>query len=216
MYKLEIISDVICPWCYIGKKRLEIAIQTLSNSYPIKILWRPFELNPALPPEGMNRADYLTQKFGGVERAKSIYSRIESEAKAEGLPIDFDLITTTPNTRLAHKLIDYSRQFDKQNDVIDLLFTSYFAFGKNIGEKDVLLEIALACSLPIEETNAALDSDLINQSVEQQENTALRMGVSGVPGFVYNGFLLFCGAQSPETIALSLQRAIKTFSTAKA
>jgi predicted DsbA family dithiol-disulfide isomerase len=216
MYRLEIISDVICPWCYIGKKRLEKAMQIMGDTYPIETIWRPFELNPTLPPEGMNRADYLTQKFGSAEQAGSIYSRIESEAHADGLLIDFGSITTTPNTRLAHKLVDYSHEYGKQNDVINLLFSSYFLSGKNIGEKNVLLEIALACGLPVEGADTALNSDLVNLTVERQENAALQMGVSGVPGFVYNGHLLFCGAQTPETIALSLQRAIKKLSKTKA
>lgn len=209
MYRLEVISDVICPWCYIGKHRLEKAMEIMGDAYPLEIIWRPFELNPTLPSQGVNRADYLAQKFGSAEHALSIYSRIESEARAEGLPIDFGSITTTPNTRLAHKLIHYSGEHGKQNDVIDLLFSSYFCSGKDIGKPDVLLEVAMACGLSLEGTDTALASELINQTIEQQEDTALQMGVSGVPGFVYNGHLLFCGAQSPETIGLSLERAIK-------
>jgi len=209
MYRLEVISDVICPWCYIGKHRLEKAMEIMGDAYPLEIIWRPFELNPTLPSQGVNRADYLAQKFGSAEHALSIYSRIESEARAEGLPIDFGSITTTPNTRLAHKLIHYSGEHGKQNDVIDLLFSSYFCSGKDIGKLDVLLEVAMACGLSLEGTDTALASELINQTIEQQEDTALQMGVSGVPGFVYNGHLLFCGAQSPETIGLSLERAIK-------
>ena len=209
MYRLEVISDVICPWCYIGKHRLEKAMEIMGDAYPLEIIWRPFELNPTLPSQGVNRADYLAQKFGSAEHALSIYSRIEAEARAEGLPIDFGSITTTPNTRLAHKLIHYSGEHGKQNDVIDLLFSSYFCSGKDIGKPDVLLEVAMACGLSLEGTDTALASELINQTIEQQEDTALQMGVSGVPGFVYNGHLLFCGAQSPETIGLSLERAIK-------
>ena len=209
MYRLEVISDVICPWCYIGKHRLEKAMEIMGDAYPLEIIWRPFELNPTLPSQGVNRADYLAQKFGSAEHALSIYSRIESEARAEGLPIDFGSITTTPNTRLAHKLIHYSGEHGKQNDVIDLLFSSYFCSGKDIGKPDVLLEVAMACGLSLEGTDTALASELINQTIEQQEDTALQMEVSGVPGFVYNGHLLFCGAQSPETIGLSLERAIK-------
>ena len=209
MYRLEVISDVICPWCYIGKHRLEKAMEIMGDAYPLEIIWRPFELNPTLPSQGVNRADYLAQKFGSAEHALSIYSRIESEARAEGLPIDFGSITTTPNTRLAHKLIHYSGEHGKQNDVIDLLFSSYFCSGKDIGKPDVLLEVAMACGLSLEGADTALASELINQTIEQQEDTALQMGVSGVPGFVYNGHLLFCGAQSPETIGLSLERAIK-------
>jgi len=209
MYRLEVISDVICPWCYIGKHRLEKAMEIMGDAYPLEIIWRPFELNPTLPSQGVNRADYLAQKFGSAEHALSIYSRIESEARAEGLPIDFGSITTTPNTRLAHKLIHYSGEHGKQNDVIDLLFSSYFCSGKDIGKPDVLLEVAMACGLSLEGTDTALASELINQIIEQQEDTALQMEVSGVPGFVYNGHLLFCGAQSPETIGLSLERAIK-------
>ena len=209
MYSLEVISDVICPWCYIGKHRLGKAMEIMGDVYPIEVIWRPFELNPALPPQGVNRAEYLAQKFGSAQQALSIYSRIESEARSEGLPIDFGSITTTPNTRLAHKLIHYSGQHGKQNDVIDFLFSSYFCAGKDIGKLDVLLEIATVCGLSSEGTQTALGSELANQTIKQQENTALEMGVSGVPGFVYNGHLLFCGAQSPETIALSLERAIK-------
>jgi predicted DsbA family dithiol-disulfide isomerase len=184
-------------------------MEIMGDAYPLEIIWRPFELNPTLTSQGVNRADYLAQKFGSAEHALSIYSRIESEARAEGLPIDFGSITTTPNTRLAHKLIHYSGEHGKQNDVIDLLFSSYFCSGKDIGKPDVLLEVAMACGLSLEGTDTALASELINQTIEQQEDTALQMGVSGVPGFVYNGHLLFCGAQSPETIGLSLERAIK-------
>ncbi len=207
-HQITVISDVICPWCYIGKNRLDIALKKLRQDYDVHVLWNAFELNPTMPNKGMERKAYLDYKFGSRRTAETIYKNIENVAVEDGLKIAFERILKTPNTRLSHKLIASLDCPVKQNGLVDALFEAYFIHGKDIGDEKVLTEIARELQLSPDSLNGNDPTDAL---VVSQEERALELGVTGVPAFVYNGRLLFSGAQSPETIYLSLKQAFVRF-----
>ena len=141
MVKLDIFSDPICPWCYIGKTQLDRALLARGDT-PFNIEWHPFQLNPDMPAEGMDRRAYLETKFGGKDQAVAVYARIAEAAEAIDLPIDFAAIQRTPNTLNAHRLIHWAGIESRQSEVVDALFTAYFVEGRDIGDKDTLADIA--------------------------------------------------------------------------
>lgn len=203
---LEIVSDVVCPWCYVGKRRLHDALAQLGE-FPLRIQWRPFELNPNMPAPGMARREYCERKFGSLEQANQLYGRVVAAANSDGLALHVERIARTPNTRAAHRLIEFADRHGCQDAVVDALFEAYFVNGQDIGDSTVLLDIAERVGIQRESTRAMLaaaDGDALIEAAEQQ---AHELGVSGVPSFLYNGHLLFSGAQSADTIALSLKRA---------
>jgi predicted DsbA family dithiol-disulfide isomerase len=203
---LEIVSDVICPWCYVGKRRLAQALARLGD-FPLDIRWRPYELNPTMPRAGMSRRGYCERKFGSLEQANQLYGRVVEAARADGLALNVERMTRTPNTRTAHRLIEFAAQHARQDAVVDGLFAAYFVDGQDVGDHAVLVAVAAAAGLDREAVAALLASAHGDAEIEAAEHAARELGVSGVPAFVYNGHLLFSGAQSPETIALTLQRA---------
>ena len=203
---LEIVSDVICPWCYVGKERLARALATLGD-FPLTVHWRPYELNPTMPRQGMSRREYCERKFGSLEQANQMYTRVVDAARADGLELNVERMTRTPNTRAAHRLIEFAAQEGCQDAVVDGLFAAYFVNGQDVGDPTVLLDVATAAGLPREAVSAMLSTPDDDAAIEAAEEDARELGVSGVPAFLYNGHLLFSGAQSPETIALSLKRA---------
>lgn len=203
---LEIVSDVVCPWCYVGKQRLTQALHRLGD-FPLHIRWQPFELNPGMPREGMARREYCERKFGSLEQAQQLYARVVAAAEADGLELKIERIARTPNTRAAHRLIEFAGEHACQDAVVDALFEAYFVNGEDIGSEAVLLAIAHAAGLARDAVANMLATPAGDAVIEAAESRAHELGVSGVPAFLYNGHLLFCGAQSPATIALSLQRA---------
>ena len=206
--RLEIISDVVCPWCYIGKHRLEQGLALLDESITFDITWRPYELNPDLPKDGMDRNDYCEAKFGSLDQARQIYENVAANAHADGLPMAIERIARTPNTRVAHRLIELAGGHGCQNSMVDALFQAYFVDGRDIGDSDTLKQLALAAGLDAGEIELTLADNAGDAAIEAQEREAHELGVHGVPAFVYNGRMLFSGAQSPQTIALALKRAI--------
>ncbi|MBK8957024.1 MAG: DsbA family oxidoreductase [Proteobacteria bacterium] len=203
---LEIVSDVVCPWCYVGKRRLAQALAQLGD-FPLRIRWRPYELNPGMPREGMARREYCERKFGSVEHANHLYARVAAAAQADGLALHVERIARTPNTRAAHRLIDWADRHGRQDAVVDALFEAYFVNGEDVGKHAVLEDIAARADLGREAAAKMLSAPDGDAVIEAAENDAHELGISGVPSFLYNGHLLFSGAQSAETIALSLQRA---------
>lgn len=206
--RLEIISDVVCPWCYIGKHRLEQGLAMLDDDVSIEVSWRPFELNPTLPKEGMDRGEYCEAKFGSIEQARQIYANIAANAEVDGLAIAVERIARTPNTRAAHRLIELAGTRGCQNELVDALFKAYFVDGRDVGDPETLLALSLAAGLSAPEAQQTLADDSGDDAIETQERAASAMGVHGVPAFIYNGRMLFSGAQSAQTIALTLKRAI--------
>ncbi len=191
---LDVLSDPICPWCYIGKVKLDRALAQRPD-HGIDIFWRPYQLNPEMPPEGMDRTTYLETKFGGPARAKSVYGQIAQAAKAAGLDLDFDRIARTPNTFDAHRLIRWARSSGHQQRVVDDLFVRYFERGEDIGDHAVLTEVA---------TDAGMDADLLaklyaddadRDMLTNEEALARQMGVTGVPTFILAEKFALVGAQ---------------------
>lgn len=212
MVTLDIISDPICPWCYIGKARLDAAIAETGIN-PFQTHWRIFELNPDMPPEGMDRKAYLEAKFGGPEGAEQVYSRIRREAERSGLDLDFDRIARTPNTFDAHRLIRWAQAEGVQDRVADELFRRYFEQGADISDHAVLLEVAEAAGLEREVVARLLEGDAEREALRQEEESIRGMGVQGVPCFVIGGKYVLQGAQESETwkqVLTELDQAIRS------
>ena len=197
MVKLDILSDPICPWCYIGKANLDKAIQAHPD-HPFTIEWHPFQLNPEMPEGGMDRRTYLETKFGGKENAVKVYGQIEDAAKAAGLEIDFAAMKRTPNTIDAHRLIHWSGLEGRQTAVVASLFRAYFAEGKDIGDRGVLLDIAEAAGMDRAITERLFDSEADIDDIRARDAHAREKGVTGVPTFVVANQHALPGAQPPD------------------
>jgi predicted DsbA family dithiol-disulfide isomerase len=198
MITLDIISDPICPWCYIGKARLDQAIAEAGID-PFDISWRIFQLNPTMPPGGMDRKEYLETKFGGPRGAEQVYSRIRQTATESGLDLDFDGIKRTPNTFDAHRLIRWAKTTGNQTAVMQQLFHRYFEKGEDISGHEVLLDVAESAGMERPVVAKLLASDADRDTLTQEEEAARGMGVSGVPCFVVGGRYVLQGAQDVET-----------------
>lgn len=198
MTRLDVISDPVCPWCYIGKANLDAAIAA-SGANPFAIDWRIFQLNPDMPPEGMDRQSYLETKFGGAERARETYARIEAAAAEAGIEMEFDRIPRTPNTMDAHRLIRWSRATGNQSALVDRIFADYFARGRDISDHAVLLDAADSVGMEREVVARLLDGDADRDQLREEEAAARAMGVTGVPCFIIGGRYVLQGAQPVET-----------------
>ena len=195
--RLDIISDPICPWCYIGKSRLDRALEARAD-HPFEIDWRPFQLNPDMPPEGMDRRAYLEAKFGGKEGAIRVYSQIEQMAQSNGLDIDFAAMKRTPNTIDAHRLIRWSRVEGRQSLVVNQLFHRYFKLGQDISDHEVLVDVADTVSMDAAVIARLLEGDADVADIREEDANYRQMGVTGVPTFIIGGKHVVVGAQEPE------------------
>jgi predicted DsbA family dithiol-disulfide isomerase len=198
MISLDIISDPICPWCYIGKARLDAATRAL-DATPFELSWRIFQLNPTMPAEGMDRRAYLEWKFGGPEQADRIYGEIDRVATASGLSLNLDGIGRTPNTFDAHRLIRWARTTGAQTAVVDELFKRYFEKGEDIGDRDLLLDVGESVGMERELVARLFDSDADTADLQEEEALARQMGVTGVPTFILGERYVLTGAQETET-----------------
>ena len=205
--QIEIYSDVVCPWCFVGKRRLERALETAGYANRARVTWRPFELNPSMPKEGMDRRVYLDAKFGGKEVRREIEERLAKVGEAEGIVFAFDRIERTPNTFDAHRLIWFAGQQGCQDEVAEALFHSYFTNGREIGSLNSLAEIASDCGLSREEVERFLASDRAVQEVQTEEAIGHRLGIRGVPHFILNGSTSISGAQPPDIFVSAFQQA---------
>lgn len=196
MTRLDILSDPICPWCYIGKASLDRALETAGN--PFDLRWRPFQLNPDMPPEGMDRRAYLEAKFGGPDGAARTYARIAQAAADAGLDLDFARIARTPNTLDAHRLIEWARAEGCQTRVVAELFRRYFRAGEDISAPDTLADAAAAAGMDPGVVRRLLAGDNDRERVREEDAAARAMGVSGVPTFILGGRYVVTGAQPPE------------------
>ncbi|MEO1704922.1 MAG: DsbA family oxidoreductase [Pseudomonadota bacterium] len=197
MIKLDILSDPICPWCYIGKTQLDRALEAHPD-HPFTIEWHPFQLNPDMPREGMGRAEYLERKFGGREGAVRVYGQIQRHADDIGLTANLGDIKRTPNTIDAHRLIHWSGLEAKQGPVVDALFKAYFVEGRDIGAKDVLLDVADSAGLDAAVIGKLLDTDEDVQMIRDRDTHSREMGVNSVPTFIVAQQHAVPGAQPPE------------------
>ncbi len=198
--KLDIISDTICPWCYIGKRRLERALARHPQPR-LSVVWRPFRLNPAMPATGMDREQYLVSKFGGAERARSVYDAVARAGRAEGIEFAFQRIRRTPQTLHSHRLIRFAGARGLQDEAVEALFAGYFLDGLDIGEIEVLLTIGESIGLGEKKLRAYLVSEADAGAVGAEEAKAREFGVDAVPCYIVNGKFVIAGAQSPEAFA---------------
>lgn len=196
--KLDIYSDIICPWCFIGKRRLETALAGRPGG-EISITWRPFELNPAMPDEGMARDEYLALKFGGSQRARQVYATIAEAGREEGIAFAFDRIRRTPNSFNSHRLIRYAGPSGRQDQVVEALFRGYFQGGLDIGDRDVLAGIGASAGLAKDELDDYLATDAGVRETRADEAHARTLGIDAVPCFIVNARHAISGAQPPET-----------------
>ncbi|MDC0737132.1 DsbA family oxidoreductase [Cognatishimia sp. SS12] len=195
--KLDIMSDPICPWCYIGKTLLDRALAE-EGVHPFVIEWHPFQLNPDMPAEGMDRADYLERKFGGKENAVKTYGQIVAHAEANDIPLDVAAIKRTPNTLDAHRLLHWAKIDGKQNAVVDQLFDAYFQQGRDIGDHEVLADIADSAGMDASVVMRLLKTDEDREDIQKRDQTAREMGVNSVPTFIVAGQHAVPGSQPPE------------------
>ena len=214
---IDIVSDVVCPWCFIGKRKLEAALQLpeAASLPPVHIRWHPFQLNPDLPQEGVPRKQYLEDKFGGPERAQQIYARVGAAGQAVGLQLNFDAIQRQANTLSAHALIAYAQAHPSNgaentlgNDIKERILNAYFVEGRFVGSVVVLVDIAVAAGLNAEEVRAHLSNPQTRQDVSDADAQARQMGISGVPFFIFNQKVAVSGAQDPDALLAAMQQAL--------
>jgi predicted DsbA family dithiol-disulfide isomerase len=200
---IDVISDVICPWCFLGKRRLDKAIGLLEG-IKVVVNWRPFFLDPTIPADGMSRKTYLENKFG-AERLNTLHDPILAAAKEDGVPYAFDRITRTPNTMDAHRLIRWSHVGGKQHEVSERLFMAYFNGGLDIGDRAVLAKIAGEAGMDAADVTTKFDSDADVDAVNAEVERAYRMGVTGVPCFIFAQKQGLMGAQPAEQLVTAIR-----------
>lgn len=205
--QIDVISDTICPWCYIGKRRLEQAL-SLRPSMTFEVRWRPFQLDPSTPVEGVDRKRHLEQKFGSLEKLKPVQAALEAAGREVGIAFNFESIARTPNTLNSHRLIRWAHSLGLQDEIVEGLFRAYFVEGLDIGDTKVLAQIGDVVGMDGELVEELLNSDADVESVTQQDSMARKFGVQGVPSFLLGGRTLVMGAEDAETLASMIDRAI--------
>jgi predicted DsbA family dithiol-disulfide isomerase len=203
--RIDVVSDVVCPWCFIGKRRLEKAL-ALRPDVAVEVHWRPFFLNDWIPREGISRADYLTTKFGSPERYQGIAQRVRAAAAAEGLIYAVDKMKRQPNTLDCHRLIRWAAGIGKAAEMKQRLMDLYFTEGADLTNHAVLVQAAADVGLDPEDVGAALASDQDVAEVEREAQSAKAAGIEGVPMFIFGGKFAVSGAQSPEYLADAIDR----------
>lgn len=204
--EIEIIFDTVCPWCYIGKRRLDQAL-ALRPHLQVTTRWRPFLLNPELPPDGVDRTAHLVKKFGSETRVRRIYGAIGEAGQSVAIDFAFDRIQKTPNSVDSHRLVKLAARHGLADAMVEALFVSFFVEGRDIGETEVLLDIAAAKGLDRAEAARHLASDADLDAVAQDNARAHRLGVNGVPSYVFAGPMVISGAQEPQILARMLDAA---------
>ncbi len=197
MIKLDIISDPICPWCFIGKANLDRALEA-AGDHPFTVEWHPFQLNPEMPTGGMDRREYLETKFGGKDAAVKAYAPVVGQAEAAGLKINLEGISRTPNTLNAHRLIHWAGLEQRQTPVVAALFRAYFQEGRDIGDIEVLADIADSLEMDRAVTLRLLESDADKEDIRARDAHARERGVTSVPTFIVANQHALPGAQPPD------------------
>ncbi len=202
---IDIVSDVVCPWCYLGEKRLEAVLA--DEPRPVAVRWRPYQLDPTIPEGGLDRAEYMAKKFGKSGRLQAVHDNLVRLGAEVGLPFAFDKIKRAPNTLDAHRVIRWASSAGAQGKVVDRLFRAYFVEGRDIGDRGVLIDIAGDCGLDATLVEKLLtegaDVDLVREEIAE----AQAIGVSGVPFFIFAGRLDVPGAQDPSVLVRAMAQA---------
>ena len=197
--KIDIIVDTICPWCYVGKKRFERAL-SIGPQLDLQIGWRAFQLNPRMPAEGMDRRDYVSEKFGGMDRARVVHGSLAEAGAEEGIDFNFSSIQRTPNTIHSHRLVRHAAEHGLQTTIMSAVFDAYFLDGKDIGEPEILADIAASAGLDRKQTLSFLQSDVDTETIVAEDELARRLGINGVPCFIFDRKYAVSGAQSAEVL----------------
>ncbi|MBO9194448.1 DsbA family oxidoreductase [Rhizobium sp. 16-449-1b] len=215
---IDVVSDVVCPWCYLGKARLELAIAEVQDEVGVDVNWRPYRLNPDYPPEGVDQKAALEKKLGGAERVAEGHKMLTELGREVGINFNFDAIKIGPNTLDAHRLIHWAmiEDRDKADRVVDGLFKANFEEGLNVGDHAVLLDIAEKSGLDRAVTASLLTSDADKALVVEEIESAQKMGVNGVPFFIFDQQYAVSGAQTPDVIAGALRDIAKAKAEARA
>ena len=204
---IDVVSDVVCPWCYLGEKRLEAAVASVDD-VDVHIRWRPFQLDPTIPPQGKDRTEYMRAKFGDMERLRESHERLGSLGAVEGISFDFDAIKMSPNTLDAHRVIRWagSAGEDIQNRVVEELFSRYFERGQDTGDRAVLIDAAGAAGMDAAMVEVLLATDADADAVRAEIATASRMGITGVPCFLIESKYAVMGAQETAVLADAIRQ----------
>jgi predicted DsbA family dithiol-disulfide isomerase len=206
---IDVISDVVCPWCYIGKRRLEGALSQWAQAHPEapapRVQWRPFQLNPTLPETGMSRREYVKRKFG--DQGAANYARVAAVGQEVGIPFAFDAIERQPNTLAPHALIGAAGELGIQDAMVEALFRAYFLDGRDMTDRATLIEVASGAGMTREQAEAVLASPEARETAATEDEQAREMGVSGVPFFIFNGRLAVSGAHPAETLFQAMREA---------
>jgi predicted DsbA family dithiol-disulfide isomerase len=205
---IDVVSDVVCPWCFIGKHRLEKAV-ALRPDLPVEVVWRPYFLNDWIPREGITREQYLTTKFGSVERYAAIAQRVAAAADAEGLTYALDKISRQPNTLDCHRLILWARNTGNAARMKQRIMELYFTEGADLTDREVLVQAAVDCGMDGDLTRDLLASDADVERIEAEARQAKEAGIDGVPCFIFGGMLAVSGAQDPAYLANVMDRAVE-------
>ena len=206
--RIDVVSDVVCPWCFIGKRRLEKAI-ALTPGIPVEVHWRPYFLNDWIPREGIAREQYLTTKFGSPERYKGIAQRVTAAAAEEGLVYASEKMKRQPNTLDCHRLIRWAEGIGKSAEMKQRLMDLYFTEGADLTNHAVLVQAATDVGLDPNDVRAALESDQDVEQIEREAQSAKEAGIEGVPCFIFGGKFAVSGAQSPEYLAEAIARMVQ-------
>lgn len=205
---IDVISDVVCPWCFVGKRQLEQAIERFQRAYPDQpaptVRWHPFQLNPDLPVEGISRDQYLQKKFGTPDGG-AIYDRVKQAADEVGLDLKMDDIERQPNTIRAHAVISLSKE-DTQDAVVEALFEAYFQKGRDLTEEATLIEVAREGGIAEPAIEAAISDDSVHETIRRADSSARDLGVQGVPFFIFNQKLAVSGAAGADTLMQAAEK----------
>ena len=214
--QIDVISDVVCPWCYIGKRKLARALELYAkrdpDAEPPRVAWHPYQLNPDLPEAGVDRRDYLERKFGG--RSAEIYARISAVGAQIGIPFAFDKVARQPNTLAAHSLIALAGDAGLQDALVEALFRAYFIDGRDLSANETLSAIACEAGLARERVDACMTSARVRDRVKTEDAQARRIGIEGVPFFLFNRRLAVSGAQDPEVLVDAMLKSEREASSA--
>ena len=203
---IDVVSDIMCPWCFIGKRRLEKALDDIP-AIPVTLAWHPFQLDATIPPEGKDRRQYLEEKFGGPEGARGVYDRIRAVGEGEGIDFAFEMIERSPNTLDAHRLIRWAGIEGMQDAVVERLFRMYFLEGADLTDGERLVEAGADAGMDPQVLRRLLAGEADRAAVEAEIAAAHRIGVTGVPCFIIDGRYAVMGAQPPEVLAEAISRA---------
>ncbi len=205
---VDVISDVICPWCYIGKRRLEKAVAAVESQHQVRLRWLPFQLNPTMPKEGISRREYRIKKFGSWERSLELDAKLVVVGETEGIQFAFDRIERTPNTLDAHRLIWLAEKEGVQDAVVEKLFRAYFTEGRDISNRKALIDMVAEAGLDRHQAEVMLNSDDGQEAIKEAAEQARQFHVDGVPFFIVNGRITLSGAQQPDAFLGAFRQAL--------